>query len=108
MPNNFYRYHEWMKSEELQKLTASEPLSLEEEYQMQLSWRQDNNSMSSNFKSIAQHPGSCLIQFIKDHLQVFTKVYVYCVYLLHFVIYVSLSLLAKQPFLSSFHHVKKP
>lgn len=58
MPNNFNRYHEWMKSEELQKLTASEPLSLEEEYQMQLSWRQDNNSMSSDFKSIAQHPGT--------------------------------------------------
>lgn len=37
------RYHEWMKSEELQTLTASEPLSLEEEYQMQQSWRVDDN-----------------------------------------------------------------
>jgi hypothetical protein len=29
------RYHEWMKSPELLETTASEPLSLEEEYDMQ-------------------------------------------------------------------------
>lgn len=34
-----------MKSEELQHLTASEPLSLEEEYQMQRSWMIDENSL---------------------------------------------------------------
>lgn len=33
-----------MKSEELQRLTASEPLTLEQEYAMQRSWREDGDS----------------------------------------------------------------
>ncbi|ORX69987.1 N-acetyltransferase 9 [Linderina pennispora] len=37
------RYHEWMKSPYLQEMTASEPLSIEEEYAMQKSWRTDSD-----------------------------------------------------------------
>ncbi|KAL0078653.1 GNAT domain-containing protein [Phycomyces blakesleeanus] len=35
------QYHEWMKSPFLQEMTASEPLSLDEEYEMQQSWHVD-------------------------------------------------------------------
>jgi len=38
------RYHEWMASPELLELTASEPLSIEEEYEMQASWAKDEDS----------------------------------------------------------------
>jgi len=39
-----FRYHQWMCSPELQKLTASEPLTLEQEYDMQRDWREDDDS----------------------------------------------------------------
>ena len=37
------KYHNWMQSKELLEKTASEPLSLEEEYQMQYNWWQDED-----------------------------------------------------------------
>jgi hypothetical protein len=37
-------YHAWLKDPFLQQVTASEPLSLEEEYVMQQDWRDDPKS----------------------------------------------------------------
>ncbi|BFZ17669.1 hypothetical protein BsWGS_20708 [Bradybaena similaris] len=37
------KYHGWMESEELRELTASERLTLEEEYDMQRKWREDSD-----------------------------------------------------------------
>ncbi|GAA5870159.1 hypothetical protein JCM3774_002608 [Rhodotorula dairenensis] len=40
------RYHEWMQSEELREATASEPLSMAEESEMQRSWRLDEDKLT--------------------------------------------------------------
>ncbi|KPI45837.1 N-acetyltransferase 9-like protein [Cyphellophora attinorum] len=40
------RYHSWMKDPEIQQLTASEPLSLDEENEMQRSWRTDADKLT--------------------------------------------------------------
>lgn len=39
-------YHIWMQSPDLLALTASEPLSLEEEFQNMKSWREDDTKMT--------------------------------------------------------------
>ncbi len=40
------RYHEWMKDPLIQEQTASEPLTLAEEYEMQQSWAVDEDKLT--------------------------------------------------------------
>ncbi|KAL1917199.1 uncharacterized protein VTP21DRAFT_4855 [Calcarisporiella thermophila] len=42
-PEHVPVYHEWMKDPFLQEMTASEPLTLEQEFDMQRSWHLDTN-----------------------------------------------------------------
>lgn len=50
------RYHEWMTDPRLLEATASEPLSLEEEYAMQVSWHE--NPKNCTFIILANHLAS--------------------------------------------------
>lgn len=40
------KYHEWMMQTEIQELTASEPLTIDEEYEMQKKWQQDEDKLT--------------------------------------------------------------
>lgn len=40
------RYNTWMKSPEIQEATASEPLTIEEEYENQQSWRESHDKLT--------------------------------------------------------------
>ncbi|SGY34971.1 BQ5605_C002g01709 [Microbotryum silenes-dioicae] len=44
MRHHVPRYHEWMSDPAVREATASEPLTLEEEFAMQESWRVDQDS----------------------------------------------------------------
>ena len=40
------KYHGWMQSKDILEATASEPLSIEQEYKMQESWRDDDDKLT--------------------------------------------------------------
>ncbi|KAI8980922.1 GNAT domain-containing protein [Pilobolus umbonatus] len=54
-PEHVPTYHEWMKSPFLQEMTASEPLSLDEEYAMQKSWHQDEEKLTFIVTALPLH-----------------------------------------------------
>ncbi|KAK2589184.1 hypothetical protein KPH14_001999 [Odynerus spinipes] len=68
MEKHVTRYHEWMKSPELQHLTASEPLTLTEEYEMQKDWLMDEHKCTFIVldKSIFQSTGDEIAAMIGD------------------------------------------
>ncbi|ORZ36234.1 GNAT domain-domain-containing protein [Catenaria anguillulae PL171] len=46
LPCHVAQYHEWMKSPELLAATASEPLTMKQEYEMQQAWRADPDKLT--------------------------------------------------------------
>ncbi|CAO3610918.1 unnamed protein product [Mucor fragilis] len=59
-PEHVPKYHEWMKSPFLQEMTASEPLTLEEEYEMQESWHQDQEKLTFIITSLPNNDSRSL------------------------------------------------
>ena len=58
------KYHNWMQSPALLEATASEPLSIEKEYDMQSKWHIDNDKCTFIVLETARVPASSLDTFL--------------------------------------------
>lgn len=65
-PEHVKKYHEWMQSPFLLEMTASEPLSLEEEIEMQQSWKNDDNKCTFIVLAKCAFTSSYYQSLIKD------------------------------------------
>ncbi|UZJ53524.1 hypothetical protein CBS101457_002844 [Exobasidium rhododendri] len=64
------KYHEWMSSDDIRQQTASEPLTIAEEYEMQRSWQEDEDKLT--FIMLARLEGE--LGSLEDVLQACTMV----------------------------------
>ncbi|KAG6969271.1 hypothetical protein JG688_00005377 [Phytophthora aleatoria] len=61
------KYHNWMKDPWLQEMTASEPLSIEEEFEMQKSWREDAEKCTFIVLASAEGDGKSGTSYIDEN-----------------------------------------
>lgn len=59
------RYHEWMNDAEIRQQTASEPLTIEEEYEMQQTWHKDDDKLT--FILLARAYGQAGMEDVAQH-----------------------------------------
>jgi RimJ/RimL family protein N-acetyltransferase len=66
-PEHVIQYHSWMQDPALLEATASEPLSLEQEYEMQRTWRDDEAKCTFIVLARDLVPNECCSELLQKH-----------------------------------------